>query len=315
MKEFKKSNIVTYNLMSFTGFKSLMLFALLLESPKSYKEICEFFKKHEYIKEEISIDTFRVYITSLKRSGCIIQRTSSKEGSKYHIVSHPFELKLSEEQVKSIAKVYRIIQKTVDIKGLYIYEKFIKRLAKKIKNEELTDTINKISIFRGVEDNLVEDLLEAADLRQQVTFLYKSPRGKELEITLILDKLGISSGKLYVYGTDINLSQYAYYLVSRIVKILSRETSSVDISQLSTYKVKYILKSLPAEFKLSHDEKILEIGEDYLVVEMESSNKFILKQRVMSYGKYCTVLEPSDFREDIIQTLKRIREGYLDGKN
>lgn len=43
MKEFKKSNIVTYNLMSFTGFKSLMLFALLLESPKSYKEICEFF--------------------------------------------------------------------------------------------------------------------------------------------------------------------------------------------------------------------------------------------------------------------------------
>ena len=75
--------------MSFTGFKSLMLFSLLLESPKSYSEICEFFKNHDYIKEEISIDTLRVYLTSLKRSGCEIIRTKKEEGGKYKLISHP----------------------------------------------------------------------------------------------------------------------------------------------------------------------------------------------------------------------------------
>ena len=48
---------------------------------------------------------------------------------------------------------------------------------------------------------------------------------------------------------------------------------------------------------------------------MEALNKFILKQKIMSYGNYCTVLEPADFREDIISTLKRMREEYCSGKD
>ena len=51
MKEFLKTNTITYNLMSFTAFKSMIIFSLLLDSPKSYKEIQEYLKNHEYIKE------------------------------------------------------------------------------------------------------------------------------------------------------------------------------------------------------------------------------------------------------------------------
>ena len=39
MKEFLKNNTVTYNLMSFTGFKSILLFSLLTTGPKSYEDI------------------------------------------------------------------------------------------------------------------------------------------------------------------------------------------------------------------------------------------------------------------------------------
>ena len=46
MKEFLKTNTVTYNLMSFTGFKSILIFSLLLEGPKSYSELQEILKNH-----------------------------------------------------------------------------------------------------------------------------------------------------------------------------------------------------------------------------------------------------------------------------
>ncbi len=315
MKEFKKSNTVTYNLMSFTGFKSLMIFTLLLESPKSYREICEFFKKHEYINEEISVDTFRVYITSLKRAGCEIVRESSDDGSKYRIVSHPFELKISEEQIKSIVKIYRIILKTIDVKGLYAFEKFIRELAHKTKNSELLDAINKVSVFKGINQTLLEDLISYALGKKCITFLYNSPRGKTSSIELVIDKIGISNGKVYLYGTNLKYLQYSYFLISRILEIQNVKAEHIELPDVKTYKVKYILKSLSPEFKLSDEEKILEINDDSITVEMESSNKFILKQKVMEYGRHCTVLEPLEFREEIINTLKRMREEYLNGKN
>jgi len=315
MKEFKKSNTVTYNLMSFTGFKSLMLFTLLLESPKSYNEICEFFKNHEYIKEEISIDTFRVYLTSLKRSGCEIERTSAKGGSKYKIISHPFELKISEEQIKSLMKVYRIILKTIDIKGLFDFENFLRRLVEKTDNKELLYALNKISVFKGIDFDLLHNLFKYAQDKQQIQFIYNSPRGSKIEVELVVDKIGLSNGKVYVYGTNAKYKQYSYFMVSRIAEIVAVKLNSLDVSQVEKIKVKYELKSLTPEYKLSDEEKILEIHDDSIIVEMESSSKFMIKQRIMEYGPRCKVLEPADFRDDIVNTIKRMREAYIDGQN
>ena len=96
MKEFIKNQKVTYNLMSFTGYKALLLFSLLSESPKSYNDISDYFFNHPYLRERISIDTLRVYINSLKRIGCEIKRTRGEDKiSRYMVVSHPFELKMT----------------------------------------------------------------------------------------------------------------------------------------------------------------------------------------------------------------------------
>ena len=72
MKEFLKTNKVTYNLMSFTGFKSIIIFSLLLEGPKSYQELRTAIENHEYLHESVSIDTLRIYLNSLRKIGCKI---------------------------------------------------------------------------------------------------------------------------------------------------------------------------------------------------------------------------------------------------
>ena len=173
MKEFNKTNKVTYNLMSFTGFKSLLIFSMLLESPKTYEELQACIKNHEYLHEDISIDSLRVYLTSLSRIGCIIDRFRTENGTyKYYITSHPYQFIVSEEQIKSLIKIYKLIIKTLDLADTYAYEKFIRKLASSIGSEELEDAIKKISPFKRCDFELIEKLFKYSKEKRKITILY-----------------------------------------------------------------------------------------------------------------------------------------------
>lgn len=312
MKEFIKNKTVTYNLMSFTGFKSLIVFSLLLESPKSYSEINDFFKNHEYIKEPVSIDTLRVYLTSLRMMGCEIVRTSKAEGSKYKLVSHPFELNVTEEQIKSLVKVYKTIARNIDLKELIMLEKFLRKISGIIKNPQLSESLNKVSSFNSLDINLVEKLIAHCERKDQIIILYNSPRSGNKQIEIVTDKVEFNNNKLYLYGTSLEYEQYGYFQISRIISIAAVKALKTKLPDLKKLCVGYELKINPSELKLTDDEKLVDIKDGVLIVENSATNPFVIKQRVLSLGFVCKVLYPESFKNDIIKTLKEMREEYYD---
>lgn len=310
MKEFIRNNRITYNLMSFTAFKTLLIFSLLLEAPKSYEDIIEYFKNHEFIKEKISIDTIRVYINSLKRAGCVITKTKRADGGKFMLISHPFELGVTPEQTKIIAKVYKTLSRSIEIHELILLERFLRKIADCIKDKEFSNMLNKISILSGLEIQLLEDLYNCCKNKKQITLNYNSPRSGNSEIEFICEKLGFENGKLYIYGISLDYSQSAYLLVNRIInikEIKSQKTQKIEMQEL---KIKYELKADIQEIQLRENEKLISVSQNNIQIEAISSNKFILKQRVLSFGSQCKVLEPEEFKNEIITTLKRMRAEY-----
>lgn len=309
MKEFLKTNKITYNLISFTGFKALIIFSLLLESPKSYEDIRNYFANHDYLKETISIDTIRVYLNSLKRIGCVISKTTRAEGSKYILVSHPFELSIEPEQIKSISKIYKTISKTVEINELIMLERFFRKIAKYIKNPEFAETFEKISILTGLDLDLIEQLQDCCKKRLQIVLLYNSPRSGHKEIEIICEKIAFENNKLYVYGTSLDFNQYGYFLISRVMQIkeIKLDKANLDIQELV---IKYELISNPQELHLADNEKILEVNDNRILIEIRSSNKFMLRQRILSFGNICKVIEPTDFKNELVETLKQMRAEY-----
>ena len=185
MKEFIKNQKVTYNLMSFTGYKALLLFSLLTEGPKSYEEICEYFFNHPYLREKISIDTLRVYINSLRRIGCEVKRFRGDDKiSRYVITAHPFELKLSDEQIQSVIKIYKSIVKNMDVKELLSMERFFEKIGSYIKNDDFIADIRKISMLRDIDKKLLEDLLDCCDRKEQIVIQYNSPNSGKFIFTV-----------------------------------------------------------------------------------------------------------------------------------
>ncbi len=309
MKEFNKTNTVTYNLMSFTGFKSLLLFSLLAKGPQTNAQIQAAFKNHEYLKEDIAGDTLRVYINSLRRVGCVIER---KKG-KYVMLSHPFELSISQEQIRAIIKIYRIILNTLDVSDIFEYEKFVRKLISHTNNSDLKEALDRVSVFKNVDTALVQDLIKYCAKKRKITILYNSPRSSEKDIQVIANKLGISQGKIYLYGVSLEYNQDSSYLLSRILKVLSVDIKNDNMPDLKPVTVGYELSKTAQNTKLTDEDRIVEITDNGILVETTTTNLFMTKRKLLEFGPLCTVLYPDDFREDFISTLKKMQKEYSDG--
>ncbi len=313
MKEFVKTKKVTYNLMSFTAFKALILFSELVTSPKSYKEICEIFYNHPYLREQISIDTLRVYINSLKRFGCEIKRVKGEDKqSRYVITSHPFELKYTKEQLQGALKVFKTLVKNMDIEELLSMQEFFEKIGTYIKNEDFINEAKQVSLLKDINKNLLKTLIECCEKKNQIIITYASPNSGIKKIELIADKIEISNSKIYLYGIGFEYKEYGSFLVSRIKSIDSIKNEITMPEGLQEIKVVYELYNT-SKPELESYETILENDENKFVIEACTSNKFLLRQRLLAFGPNCKIVSPEEFKNEFIALLKDMKAGYYCG--
>jgi len=311
MKQFLKTNTMTYNLMSFTGFKSLLLFSLLLSGPKSYAQIQEIWLNHEYLRENVSVDALRIYMNSLKEMGCKIARKMEDGVAKYYITEVPFKLKITSQQAKSIIKIYKAIAKSIEIEDLMTLQQFFNKIADYVDDNKLKEKLANLSPFNHISSKLVEELKIYAKNNNEITIYYHSLHSGNKDITILVDKLKVLNGRLYVCGMNSEYNNYSSFLVARIIKIKSVNIKSKTLIAPEII-VRYELKkvsSVPVE--LLENEKIIEQDDKKYVIEMTSRNRFDILQRIMSHTNKCKVLSPDSIRNEVIYTLKKMKEGYI----
>lgn len=311
MQEFLKTNTITYNLMSFTAFKSILLFSLLVDGPKSYKEMQEFMGNHEYLNESISIDTLRVYLNSLKAIGCNITRKTINGTTKYSIDSHPLILKFDEKQIKSIIKIYKAISKNIEVRDLIALQNFFSKIADYVDNKELKEKLQNISPISNIDFQLVLDLLKHAQNNNEISVYYNSENTGKKNITILVDKIYITNNKLYISGINSEYNTYSSFLVNKIIKINSVNLKEKTLTTPELTVGYQYSKDDNEIFELLENEKIIEEKNNILTIEITSKNKFEITQRIMSHSMKCKVLYPQDYKEHIISTLKRMKEGYF----
>lgn len=312
MKEFLKTNTVTYNLMSFTGFKSILLFLYLLDGPKSYEEMQNYLKNNEYLHEVVSIDTLRVYLNSLKEIGCKISKVSKGKTTRFAIDSHPFTLKVSDKHVKSIIKINNAISKNIEVTDFQAIQNFLDKFSACITNKDLKEELKNTSPLNNIDKNLISDLITYTQNKNEITIYYNSLNSGKKNITIKLDKIYINNNKLYISGINYENKSYASFLVSKIINIVSvnLHTENIEVPIL-TVGYEYS-KDSHEDFDLLENEKIISSNDNKLLIEITSQNKFNITQRIMSHGSKCKVLYPTEFKNHIISTLKQMKEGYCE---
>ncbi|MFI3301240.1 MAG: WYL domain-containing protein [Candidatus Gastranaerophilales bacterium] len=311
MKEFEKNNTVNYNLMSFTGYKSLVVFTLLLEKPISIDEINDYIMNNSHNKSIMSLDTLRVYITSLKKVGCKVKQKKIDGVSKYFIASHPFNLSISQTQINNMIKVYKNITKSLSIQELISLDNFYNKIAELTHNNTFKEKFQSISIFKNTSIQLVQQLFEICENKEQILISYNSPQSGIADIELITDKLDYVNNKIYIYGIGLKYMQYAYFQVSRIIEIKSIKKVKTIPIKMKTFKIGYELNIKNCEIELDEQEKIIQQNKDTVIIEATTTNDFWIKQKILSYGADCKIIYPESFKQEFIKTLEEMKKEYF----
>lgn len=307
-----ETNTITHNLMSFSGFKALLIFSMLTESPKTYEEIKQTIENNEYLKETVSTDTIRIYMNSLRLSGCEIKKIKKNKTVRYYIDSNPFELKITDEQIRSIIKVYKAIAKSIGIEDFLTLQQFFNKICTHITNENLKDKLQNISPVSNINHELIQNLIKYTKIKAKIKVLYFSKLLGEEEISIITDKLNITNGKLYLYGLSSKYNNYSSFLVSDIRKVISVDAKPSE-ETLPEINVKYeYMKSDNTEFERLDNERIIEETNDKILVSITSNNKFIITQRILSLTNRCKVISPENYKNEIIECLKKMKESYIE---
>lgn len=309
MQEFLINNTVNCNLMSLTGYRTLVILGLLMESPKSTDEINEYFYNHQYIKEKFSNDTLRIYINSLRAIGCDITKANKSNNKKYELLSHPFAYDISKSQLKAIAKVYKNIYNNVEIEEILNIENFFAKLIQHIKNEHTKAFLNSISLLKHIDRDILDNILIHCKKKNQILFLYNSPKSGPKEIEIVADKLSFKSGKLYLWGNNLTHKEYSYFLVEKIIKICSIKILKNN-EDFPFTKVIYEIYNHNDNYILEENEKLIEKTSDKLIIESNSKNEFSLMQKILYMTNDCKVIYPKEFKSKLLNKLKTMEECY-----
>lgn len=307
MQEFLTNNTVSCNLMSLTGYRTLIILSALMESPKSNNELNEYFLNNQYIGEKFSNDTLRIYINSLRAAGCEITKANKTNTKKYKLVSHPFTYDVPKTQLKALQKLYKNTYEKIKIKDLIALENFFAKLSTYINDEGSKEILKNISALKHIDKSLLNDLLIHCNNKNQITFLYNSPKSGEKEIEIIANKLSFKSDKLYLWGSNLTHREYSFFSVERILQICSIKLAK---SAETFPKLKVICEVCDSDYKPLEGEKIIENIHNKLTIEITSENEFSLVQRILYMAGSCKVLHPLEFKNKILSKLKMMEENY-----
>lgn len=311
MQEFLINNTVNCNLMSLTGYRTLVILNALMESPKSIDEINDCLFYDQYIKERFSSDTLRIYINSLRAIGCEIIAANKSNNKKYELISHPFNYDIPKSQLKALNKLYKSIYDKIDIKEVIAVENFLEKISNLVENNNTKEFLKNISIIKSANKNVLNDLIIHCKNKNQIIFLYNSPRSGAKEIELIADKLAFKSEKLYLWGNNLTHKEYSYFALDRIIQICSIKIQK-DKEELPSVSVVYEIYNHNESYIPEPDEKITEKADNKLVIEAISKNEFSLLQRLLCLGSDCKVIQPQSFKTKLINKLKSMEENYVE---
>lgn len=309
MQEFLRTDTVNCNLMSLTGYRTLVLLDLLMQAPKTNDEINECFLKNRYIQETFSIDTLRIYVNSLRTIGCEITKANKSTNNRYKLIAHPFNIDISKSKLKALTKLYKAIYDKIDVSEAIALEELFLKIAAKIKNEETKSILFQSSMLKNIDRKILYEILSHCKNKHQFSFLYNSPRSGKKKIEIIADKISFQSQKLYLWGYSLMHDEYSYFRVDRILEIGAVKIKN-EAAENKEIKVRIEIKK-KGEYCPEPDETILEYDDGKYLVEICTANKFNLMQRLLYMGKDCKILSPNEFKDEYVQKLKLMKEAYL----
>lgn len=141
----------------------------------------------------------------------------------------------------------------------------------------------------------------------RIELTYKADNASET-ITYKIAPMNVlyKKGKALLIGHDYKLSEYKEFVIENI--IASKQTpqkSTQNFPSAVTFKLK---DRLAKAYKLKHEEKAIEYGDDYVIISNEKEDRDLLVKRLLRYYENCEILYPKSCRQKLVELIEEMEK-------
>ena len=295
---------------SITGYRILIVLKSLIEKDRSVEELIEILANNSITAKAVSKDTIRLTIKTLKAAGCIFDKPSTANGYKYHLIYHPFALKLTDNEFKVLLQLREKLAENppfdtvLDINALY------KKISMIISDKEQQQTIEDTKPLKDVNETVLYQISNPKLEGKRVQIKYFSPKNGLEDIDIIPQRISYENGKIYLWCYIFKYNTNSMLNIEKIKKI-SNVNISEDFKVPDSYEVIYKISGNAFQtFEPKEYEQIIKKDEKSMIIKANVANEFWFIQRILLFGCDFNIISPDFFKEKLINKLKLIRKGY-----
>lgn len=296
---------------SITGYRILFALKLLLEKCYTSKELIEVLKENTTGNKAVSIDTFRLVINTLKAAGCIFNRPSKANNYQYKLLSHPFILNLSQDEISKLISLREYLAKELNFREIMDLNNLYEKIADLTFNEENKLNFEDTKPLKFIDKELFNKISNPEIINKKLYILYNSPQFGQEDFEIIPQKIVYENEKAYIWGYNCKYESLSLINIERIIEI--KNISPVEnFNAPKVYDVVYeIFGESIDNFEPKDYEEVLSESKDKVTVKASVSNEFIFIQRILMFGNCFKIISPVFFKEILINKIKLIQKGYI----
>lgn len=322
--------------MNSTAYRIFKLLQWLIQEPLSVDAMNARFCADPLICKPVSNDSIWLYINTLKSLGCNIKRPSPKNSFQYEMVSHPFGLALTEDQLDALSQAKAFAQQRFTRQEMRALDALLKKVVSFTVCEDPQQLVAQLfarSRSFDYEDlsHHVEALEHSAVAQQLIQLTYLSPQHGEKTFHFLPMSLFYERGVVYVRGERADFDHPSTLRVDRVLGIAPAEDDGLKTQlqlrqQDRTEVVIQVFVENPEQFVgfgldenkgIYHeslrwvDRQALPVAEaSYYEVILQIREFFFLKQTLLLCGLPFRIAAPSHLRDELRQTLEVMKQYY-----
>lgn len=295
---------------SSTGFRVLFLLDLLLKAPVGKDDIINELSKNPYVSN-ISKETVRLDLNTLKAAGFEIENLGKEKNYKYKINWSPIKFGITKKELRVLTQTKDAVLKLSNPDFIIKLYRLFEKISNVIEDDNTIFELLNFRYFLSIDFQILKELATLVKRKKEVVLLYNSPNSGLKEIKIKLKSLKYNGSKLHLTGTSLNYPDNTILRVDNIVKIV-KILGKMEISAKSTVK-KTTFKITPKCLKnmsLLNEEKILKERKNFIEIEIKSDNDFTVVQRLLSLGNDLISIKNKEIKEKYLETLKNMLKIY-----
>ena len=299
---------------SSTGYRIFLELKALMSSPRTLDELIQIIKNDKYLNKEVSKDTVRFDLLTLKAAGCEFLKPEKIDGYTYKLVNHPFKLNISQEELDALLDLREIFAGEISYEEVFILNDLYDKIASLTLDNEIIQNIYSSKLLSNINKDILREISNPALIGKKVQIKYNSPEFGEENTFVSPIKIIYENQKIYLCAYNYKYKSNSLFEISKILAVNSVSINEDDIQPPVFTAVYEVIGNAVNDFELKPYEKIIGKEENKITIEAEVTNEFMFTQRLLLLGKNFKLILPEFYREKLINKIKSIQKRYKNDK-